>query len=146
MNDLGLLGRQMQISSWAMLVIYVALALLLLPRELKFLREAEPAFRSRFAALDIALQVCILLILIPCALVSKLTPKLLILIFSGFTGLWLVVAAMAYLRYVYTYKILARSTAQYNQQAAELLRRGLQGQDDPSGPKSDDKHGGERHG
>jgi hypothetical protein len=126
MSQLGLLGHQMQMSAWVMLGLYAALALLLMPRELRFLREAEGSYRLRFIVLDVLLQVCVLLVLVPCALVPRLTLPLLRLIFGGFTGLWVVIALMSYLRYVYTYRILAKSTVQYDERTQELIRRGLE--------------------
>ena len=126
MEDLGHLGHQMQLSAVILLGLYLLLAIVIAPRELKFLREAEPSYRLKFVLLDIALQVCILLILVPCASVAKLTLPLFITIFAGFTGLLIVVLTMGYLRHIYAFKILAESAAPYDEKTRELIRRGLE--------------------
>jgi hypothetical protein len=145
-DHLGLLGRQMQVSAWVLLGIYAALALLLLPRELRFLRDAEPSYRRRFAALDIALQLCVLLVLLPCGLVPKLTPKLMVVILSGFSGLWLVILAMSYLRYIYTYRMLAQSVSKYAGETERLLQQQREAQAEQSAGAGDARRQEDRHG
>jgi hypothetical protein len=126
MSELLAHAHQMQLSAWLLLAVYTALALALLPRELRFLRDVEPRTRRKFLVLDVLLQICVLLILLPCGLVAKLTYPLFVLIFAGFTGLWIVIIIMSYQRYIYTYRMLAAVSQQHTQQTAELLRRGLE--------------------
>jgi hypothetical protein len=131
----------MQLAAGVMLLIYVAVFAMLLPRELRFLRGTEQPYRRRFIFLDILLQVCILLVLVPCVVSPQLTPRLLLLILSGFSGLWLVVLALAYLRYVYTYRILVVANLEELKQAQTALEkrtRALEqsGDDHPAGDPS----------
>jgi hypothetical protein len=129
--ELDLLGHQMQLAAWVMLFIYACLVMLILPREIRFLREAEPPFRRRFLLLDVLLQVFILLILVPCAIVTRLSPELMTLVLIGFSGLWVVVAFLSYLRYVYTYRILMTATMDQLRRTEEALQKRAQGKDSP---------------
>jgi hypothetical protein len=130
-GELLLLGRQMQLAAGVMLVVYIAAVFILLPRELRFLRSTEPEYRGRFIFLDFLLQFCILLVLVPCILSPQLNRKSMMMILSGFTGLWLTVGAIAYLRYVYTLKVILRSSNIFVDKSNEVVHNDLTMQDAP---------------
>jgi hypothetical protein len=125
-SEHALLARQMQLAAGVMLLIYAAVALMLFPRELRFLRSAEAQYRIRFIVLDILLQVCILLVLVPCLITPQLSRQSLTLILCGFSGLWPVVLALAYLRYVYTYRILVVANIEQLKAAQAALEKRTQ--------------------
>jgi hypothetical protein len=142
-SEFELLGRQMQLAAGVMLLLYLAAVALLLPREMRFLRSAEPPYRQRFIFLDILLQACILLVLVPCLVSSRLNRMTLTLILSGFSGLWLVVLSLAYLRYVYTYRILVMANLEQLKQAQQALEDRTQRLEQHQDKSGDAQEGGQ---
>lgn len=112
-----------QLAASILLVLYLATAVILFPRELNFLKQADAPARGKFIILDALVQLCILAVLLPNVLSSKLSLELLILVVSAFTLLWVVAGVNIWQRYIYTYRMLSKTI---EEQKTELL--GLENQ------------------
>jgi len=101
--------HEVRLAALIMLALYAAVALMLVPRELTFLRGVEqPAYRRRFIWQDILIQVGILAVLLPSAILPTATIGGLVIIVAGFTLLWIAAIWAAFSRYSYTYRILLK--------------------------------------
>lgn len=114
---------QMQPVALVMLALYVATALILLPRELSFIRSVPPPTRRQFILQDVVLQAGILAVLVPSAVASRLTPAAMSVVVGGFTLLWLVAVWMAVSRQRYISRLLEDSRREGERLMAELSRR-----------------------
>jgi hypothetical protein len=124
-------GARMQIAALVVTVIYIASVMILLPREVQFIRGVESPWRQRFIIQDVLLTVCILLVLVPASLFRQLPLSLLILIVVAFTILWAVVLWTAVSRYVYTYRVLLKWKDESKKELAKILQEQRQ-EDDAS--------------
>ena len=124
MDDLAPGSYEGRIPAMILLVVYLAAVVVLLPRELRFLREVgNPATRRIFIVQDLFLQVCILGVLVPAILmkgVNEENGRLLgFLLILSMSGLWLCTVWAAWSRWVYTCRILSEGS----RRSAEELRR-----------------------
>ena len=105
-----------QLAAWILLVVYGAVAVILLPRELAFLVNVEQPHKARFILLDILIQCFFLLVLLPPALALLTSLTGFIILGIGFLGLWIVVIATAILRYRYVHSMLASQQEKLKQE------------------------------
>jgi hypothetical protein len=96
----------MQLAALALLMLYLAAAGMLLPREIAFLREVEPLPRVQFIVIDVLLQIGILTVLLPCATQPQLSLTAVVVVLSGFALLWVVAIWMVFARRRYVYRLL----------------------------------------
>ena len=124
MDELATGGYTGRIPALILLVVYLAAVVILLPREIRFLREVKPdSTRRIFIVQDIFLQICILGMLIPAIMlkgVSLSNVTLLgTLLMLSFTGLWICLVWAFLSRMIYTRRILSEGS---KRSAAELRR------------------------
>jgi hypothetical protein len=118
-------GAAMSIAALLMLLVYVAVAAILTPRELTFLSSVAQPQRGFFIAQDVILQVCILLVLVPAVLYPRFVSQpaayiALIVIIVGFTLLWITIVWMVVGRQRYIHQILREATRESREQLARL--------------------------
>jgi hypothetical protein len=106
-----------------MLAVYIGIAAVLSARELRFLAGVEPKQRRVFALLDIAIQVAILGVLLPCVLAPARTLELFYIVMAGFGLLWIAAVWAVISRSMYTYRLML-GARDYRRELEELLRRG----------------------
>jgi len=104
-NESGAAGSQL--AALIMLVAYTATALVILPREINFLRSVEQPEKGRFITLDVLIQVFMLLVLLPPAFSALNSLAGFVILGVGFVGLWVVVIWTAVARYRYVHRFLA---------------------------------------
>ena len=106
-----------------MLAVYAAVAAIISGREVRFLAGVEPPRQRRlFILQDVAVQLGIIGVLLPCALTQHLNKQLLVVILSAFTLLWIAALWALVNRSVYTYRLMLSARGESND-LAELLRR-----------------------
>lgn len=120
---------RMQLAALILLAVYCATALMLLPRELAFLRSVEPAARRLFIVQDALCQLCMLLVLLPCAIFPKLSRELLILVMVAFGGGWAAALWTAVSRYAYAYHVLLGPRKEQQQRLREIFDKLKQEED-----------------
>ena len=124
MDELAANGYEGRPPAMTLLVIYICVFLILLPRELQFPRDVKPpATRRIFIFQDISIQICI-----PGMAIHAILPKgvslrkftlLGLLLMLSFTSLWISVIWAGWSRYMYTCRILNEGS----RRSAEELRR-----------------------
>lgn len=114
---------QTRLAASLLLLAYVVAAVILLPRELNFLRSVAKPYRTKFLTLDILLQVSILLVLLPPMLAPLDDLNSWLVVGVGFFGLWVAVAWIAISRYVYTYRYLIQHHDQVKGKITKLQRQ-----------------------
>lgn len=112
----------MQPAAMLLLVLYLAAVLILLPRELAFLRDVKSIQRLWFIVQDVLLQVSILLVLVPCAISKQLDIGKITVVATGFVVLWVVAIWMITARQRYVHQMLKAMRDESERQIKELHR------------------------
>lgn len=123
MTGLSFQWAEVRLAALLLLVLYAAVAVVLLFREITFLRKVDPPTRRLFVAQDILIQVCVLLVLLPCAVMPQLPLTGLFIVTAGFALLWLVVIWTAFARYAYVARLLKHARKESEQKLKELVER-----------------------
>ncbi|MCB1215932.1 hypothetical protein KDL44_00965 [bacterium] len=131
MESLSVEAYQGRLPALILLVVYIAAVVILLPRELRFLRDVQNTTTRRiFIVQDLFIQVCILGVLIPAVLMKGVNDSnnelLGLLLMLSMTGLWLCVVWTGWSRWVYTCRILSdgsKRSADELRRIQELLKR-----------------------
>lgn len=113
----------MQLAASILLAVYLATALVLLPRELAFLRGVEQPQRKRFLLQDGLLQLSILVTLIPCMCTPRLQLPAMYTVLCGFVALWAIALWAAVSRYSYTYRVLLGQRAELTERLKEIFSK-----------------------
>jgi hypothetical protein len=120
----------MQLAAAALLMLYLAAVAILLPREIAFLREVEPATRAHFIIIDVLLQVGILTVLLPCATRPRLSLATVVVVLSGFALLWVVAIWMMFARRLYVYRLLKAARDENEQRIKDAAAKAKQAKED----------------
>lgn len=124
----------MQLAASVLLVLYLASALALLPRELSFLKGVEQPQRRVFQLQDLLLQLSMLLTLIPCMLTPRLPLAAMYTVLAGFIALWGIALWSAASRYSYTYRILLGQRGDLAQRLKDIFTQAQQEEKGDSKP------------
>jgi hypothetical protein len=95
-----------QLAASALLLAYLVLVAVLLPRELRFIAGVEGYWKRLFIFQDALITLCILLTLLPVMAVPQLQLAGFITLLTGFIGMWASALWAGVSRYVYTYRVL----------------------------------------
>ena len=120
----------MQLAAAALLMLYLAAFLILLPREIAFLREVDTASRVHFIIIDVLLQVGILAVLMPCASRPQLSLTDVVVVLSGFALLWVVAIWMMFARRRYVYRLLKAAREESERRLKEVDAKAQQAKED----------------
>jgi len=110
----------MQQVALVLLVLYLAAAVVLLPRELAFLREVAQPRRTWFLVQDLLLQLSILAVLVPSASAAELDLRRMVVVLAGFTLLWIVAIWMSLARQSYVHHLLREARRESEQQLQRI--------------------------
>ncbi len=113
----------MQLAASILLAVYLATGLLLLPREMAFLRGVEQPRRKLFLVQDLLLQLSILLTLIPCMCTQRLQLPAMYTVLAGFIALWAIALWAAISRYSYTYRVLLGQRAELSERLQDIFAK-----------------------
>ena len=113
----------MQQVALVLLVLYLAAAVVLLPRELVFLREVAQPRRSWFIVQDALLQLSILAVLVPSASAPRLDLTRMVIVLAGFTLLWIVAIWMSLARQTYVHHLLREARRESEQQLQRVKQK-----------------------
>jgi hypothetical protein len=122
MMPLAIEAMGMQPAAMLLLVLYLAAVLILLPRELAFLRDVKSIRRWWFIVQDVLLQASILLVLVPCAISKQLDIGRITVVATGFLMLWVVAVWMIVARQRYVHQMLRAVRDESDRQIKELHR------------------------
>jgi hypothetical protein len=125
MNPIAATPSALPIASSLLLLIYLAALAILAPRELSFINSIPRGRRAAFIAQDVILQLCILMVLVPSLLLTRLdslssTRLALITVVTGFALLWLTVIWMVYARQRYVHQLLRDATRESREHLEQL--------------------------
>ena len=116
---------QVRLGASLLLLAYAVVVMAVLPREIGFIRSVDEAFwRRSFIVQDVIIQLGVLLVLVPCVLFPERLSRELwpyTVIISGVALLWGGWLWAALSRYSYTYRLLTRSTQDFEQRQRELI-------------------------
>jgi hypothetical protein len=125
MHSIAATPSALPIASSLLLLIYLAALAILAPRELSFISSIPRGQRAAFIAQDVILQLCILMVLVPSLLLTRLdslssTRLALITVVTGFALLWLTVIWMVYARQRYVHQLLRDATRESREHLEQL--------------------------
>jgi hypothetical protein len=125
MHSIAATPSALPIASSLLLLIYLAALAILAPRELSFISSISRGQRAAFIAQDVILQLCILMVLVPSLLLTRLdslssTRLALITVVTGFALLWLTVIWMVYARQRYVHQLLRDATRESREHLEQL--------------------------
>lgn len=114
---------QTRLAASLLLLAYVVAAVILLPREISFLKSVARPFRIKFITLDVLLQVSILLVLLPPTLTLMDNINAWRIFWVGFGTLWIAVVWLAFSRYIYTVRFLIKQHDHVKGEITKLQRK-----------------------
>jgi hypothetical protein len=112
----------MRVAAGVLLALWVGLSAVLSFRELRFLASVEPPQRRLFGFLDILVQLAILGVLLPCALMGGPTRGWIIMVTTSFILLWIAAIWAGIARSMYTYRLMLGARSE-RKEFAEVLRQ-----------------------
>jgi hypothetical protein len=114
---------QMRIAAAVLLALWVGVSAVLSARELRFLAGVEPPQRRLFGFLDIFVQLAILGVLLPCAVMGGPSRAWVMIVTSSFVLLWAAAIWAGIARSMYTYRLMLGARTE-RKEFEDLLRRG----------------------
>ena len=112
---------QVRLGALVLLAVYLAAALIALPREAAFLRTVEMRVRRLFILQDSLVTLGVLGVLLPTAVLQRPRLDALWVILGGFIVLWVGAVWAAFARYSYTYHVLLGSRGDISKRLRDAL-------------------------
>lgn len=112
---------QVRLGALVLLAVYLAAALIALPREAAFLRSVEMRVRRLFILQDVLVTLGVLGVLVPTAAMQQPRIDALWVILGGFVVLWVGAVWAAIARYSYTYHVLLGSRGDISKRLRDAI-------------------------